>query len=515
MEDKLSKKLLNTSLISILSKDDLSSETIPFDEYHLVMAQTDFITNKHEHKAVKTYFYRVPPFRASYVVVAGIIAFINKINSFSFKNIVEYLERCNYKKEFIDYIKTRDKLNVEVFAVTENSIVFPSEPILIIRSSLLDSRLIEDFVLHELNFPSLIATKWNRIKTVSKSMPLFEFGRRRAQNSLKASLYSYYSGVVSTSNCEASFRFGIKASGTMGHEFIQSSDNEREAFDSFINVNPTTPILLVDTINTLESGVVHAIDSFRANKELLIKNNSWHKIGIRIDSGDLAYLAVSSYKKMKESLRTDDINIVLSNDLDEYNIESIINQIQFADEDSVLKHISFGVGTRGATGWGSPALGGICKLSELDNRYIMKISNNSIKTTIPGECRSATLTNSNGEYITTLIYLKDENIEDIKYCVDPLDDTNFMELSGKGINCSKEKQRLVYSSMNEKGIFIDESVQLSLTDICKNQEPILSTLDWTYKRILNPHRAKVSLSSKLFELRSSMIKSSSFYKHID
>jgi len=508
MNDKESTILLNRSLLSIIDEHDLFKEILPFDQYHLNMSQTDLLSGNYSSYAVKTYFYRIPPFGSSYTVTAGIISLINKINTFSYKTIVPYLERSNFHPEFINYAKTRDKLQVEVLAIDENSIAFPNEPILITRSNLIDSRLIEGLILSELNFASLVTTKWHRIKMVAKSAPISDFGRRRAQNALKSSLYSYYSRVNSTSNCDANYYFGIPLSGTMGHEFIQSYNSELEAFNDYLKYNVTTPILLIDTINTLESGVDNAIKAFKQAKQSLDKHGCWNKIGVRIDSGDLAYLSSVSYNKLSVALESKDINIILSNDLDEYKIESIINQLRSAGNNNLLEHIFFGVGTRAATAWDSPALGGVCKLSEFNNNYIIKISNNNIKTTIPGECRSVILTEPTGEYLTTLIYLKDEDLDSIDTCVHPNDSTKTMKIRAANFREKTSRQKIRYSSLDEKKIFIDPSVQVSLNDIQTNQLDVLNTLDWTYKRIFNPHVAKVSLSPKLFKLREYMIKNS-------
>ncbi len=499
------KERLNAPLRDIISESGLFGELLPFDEYHLIMAQTDVLEGIHEKPAVKLAFYRNPPFGASYAIGAGISAFLAKLDSFSYKRIVPYLKEKGYRREFIEYAQSRDKLIADVYSVPENSVVFPLEPIMILETNLIDARLLEGIVLSEINFATLAATKWHRIKNAALKCPVMEFGRRRAQNSLKASLYSYMAGIGATSNCEANAVFGIPSSGTMGHEYVQSFPSEFDAFDRWLEHNPLKPCLLIDTLNTLESGLINACRAFKAHRERLKAAGGWKKIGFRIDSGDLAYLAAVCYNRMASELGTEDISVVLSNDLDENSIESILTQLSMAGEGRVIEHLSFGLGTKGVTAWGEPALGGVCKMSEIDGSYILKISNNNAKTTIPGNLRSALITDEKGAYLTTLIYFKSENPVDIKICFHPDDDSKFLHIDKPGYGVIP-KQFPLYSSDGEQSRFIGEYSGQSLNDIRSNSESVLKTLDWSYKRLTNPHRAKVSLSPAVFEVRRRMIR---------
>lgn len=497
----------NVSLHSVIKESGLFYEMLPFDEYHLTMAQTDVLLGVHEKPAVKLMFYRRPPFGGSYIITAGIAAFLAKLESFSYKQIVPYLKAKGYSKSFIDYVESRDKIIVDVYSIPENSVAFPDEPIVILETNLIDARLLEGIILSEVNFASLVATKWHRIKNAAQKCPVMEFGRRRAQNSLKASLYSYMAGIGATSNCEANAVFGIPSSGTMGHEYIQSFPSEFEAFDLWLEHNPSKPCLLIDTINTVESGLVNACKAFAKHKERLLQHGYWNKIGFRIDSGDLAYLAAVCYNRMAEYLGTNDIAVVLSNDLDESSIESILAQLSFAGEKKVIEHLSFGLGTKGVTGWGEPALGGVCKISEMDGKYILKISNNNAKTTIPGNLRSALVTDEYGGYVTTLIYFKDEDLEDINLCYHPHYESKFLAINNPDYKITP-RQFLFYSSNGTESSFIGEYSNLSLNEIRNNHDEALKSLDWSYKRVNTPHRAKVSLSPKVFEVRRKMISDS-------
>lgn len=497
-------ELRSKPLKDILIKTKVFDELLPMDEYHLVMAQTDFLTNIYKKRTVKTYFYRTVPFGGSYILTGGLTAFLSKLYNFSYKQIVPYLKEKNYNKDFIEYISTRDKIEVSVCAIPENSPAFPNEPIVILETNLLDSRILEGIILSELNFPSLVLTKWHRIKNVVGNRPVMEFGRRRAQNSLKASLYSYIAGIGITSNCEANGLFGIPVSGTMGHEYIQSFSSEFEAFDNWLKINPLKPCLLIDTINTLDSGIKNAVEAFKKHKDTLIKLNVWDKICVRIDSGDLAYLAVECYNILSSSLGTEDVTIVLSNDLDEFNIESIFSQLNQANKRDIINKLSFGIGTKAVTAWGEPALGGVCKISEIDDAYILKISNYNEKTTIPGNLRSSLITDQSGQFITCLIYYKDEDLSAIKKFMHINDERKFM-IKDDSLLINETRQKLVYKSDGINSEFIAPYGTQSLEEIKNNSNKELDKLDWYYKRLVKPHRAKVSLSEKVFNTRKHMM----------
>lgn len=497
-------RLLNTPLKDIFLKEKVFDELLPFDEYHLVMAQSDFLLNIHNKSAVKTYFYRTAPFGSSYILTAGLSAFLAKVDNFSYKQIISYLENKGYKKEYIDYLKTRDKISVKIYSLPENSVAFPNEPIIILETTLHDARILEGILLSEMNFASLVSTKWHRIQKAAMNCSVMEFGRRRAQNSLKASLYSYMAGVAGTSNCEANHFFGIPSSGTMGHEFIQSFETEYDSFDKWLEINPEKPLLLADTIDTLESGVENAIKVFKKHKDNLINAGSWNKIGIRIDSGDLAYIALQSYDRISKALDTKDVTIVLSNDLDEFSIQDIFTQLSQAGKEYVIKHISFGVGTKGATAWGDPALGGVCKITEIDNTYILKISNHNEKTTIPGNLRSSFVTDKNGEYITSLIHFYNEDYKSTSKFVHVFDDSKFMNNFAAKYDILGIRQHLVYVSDGIKSVFEGKYSSQSMMEIRENSKADLDMLDWSYKRIVKPHRAKVSLSDKVYEVKNYM-----------
>lgn len=495
---------LKTPLREVICQNGLFKELLPFDEYHLIMAQSDVLEGMQDVPAVKTYFYRVPPFGSSYIISAGLSSFLNKVSSFDYRDIVPYLEEKGYDKKFVEYAKTRGKLRVAIHALPENSPAFPNEPIMVLKTNLVDARLLEGIVLSEMNFAGLCATKWHRIVNAASCRPIMEFGRRRAQNGLKASLYSYMAGAGSTSNCEANNIFGIPSSGTMGHEYVQSFASEPEAFDKWLEYNPSRPCLLLDTLSVMESGLPNAAGAFKKHKERLISLGFWNKIAFRIDSGDLAYLGMACYNRLAKELETEDIAVVLSNDLDEYSLSSIFSQITGAGGGGIIKHLAFGIGTKGVTAWGEPALGGVCKLSMLGSDYVVKISNNTDKITLPGNLRSAVIKDKDGQYVTTLIYFYDEPVNKIEKFIHPFDDTKFIYAVAAGE--IQPRQRLVYTSDGLVSAFVGKYPSRCLEDIRGDSAAILESLDWSYKRIFNPHTAKVSLSPRLFEVRRDMVR---------
>ena len=215
-------------------------------------------------------------------------------------------------------------------------------------------------------------------------------------------------------------------------------------------------------------------------------------------------MALQSYERLSKALDTKDITIVLSNDLDEFSIQDIFTQLTQAGKEYIIKHISFGVGTKGATAWGDPALGGVCKITEINNTYILKISNHNEKTTIPGNLRSSFVIDKNGEYITSLIHFYNEDYKSTSKFVHVFDDSKFMNNSSSKYDILSVRQHLVYISDGKKSIFEGKYSCQSMLEIRENSKADLDMLDWSYKRIVKPHRAKVSLSDKVFEVKNYM-----------
>jgi len=472
----------------------------PWDDYYCRMAQTDWLAGKHLGKASKTYFIRKAPFGGSYAILGGVTEFIRQVNTFRFNEITrEVMESLDYRRDFIDFLfKERQKLHVNVYALPEGSLFFAGEPAIVIEGSLMDVRLAEGMLLECVNYPSLAMSKWNRVVQSTDVGSVMEFARRRAQDPYRTTLYSYLSGATVSSNDEMRQWFNIPTVGTMGHEYIQSFGDEFKAFDTWLTHNPKRPVLLVDTIDTLNSGVPNAIKAFKKHRRAI----GDALMGIRLDSGDLSYLAMESYKKM-EMAALPTVRIFMTNDLDEYSIQAIRSQIELNAArfgyhyNELLRQLVWACGTKPGTCWDQPSIGGVAKLTStmrgvLECPVIKLARDNPIKTSIPGSNRSATLTDEHGILQGILIYSKKEDPSEVRAFVHPEDGTKKTTISSDWKVTPRHAGPWPYEQ--------------TLQDVREHVKSQLAMLDWTQRRLDKPHRVKVGLSPKLFELRSRMIK---------
>ncbi|HEX9828819.1 MAG TPA: nicotinate phosphoribosyltransferase, partial [Bacteroidota bacterium] len=342
------------------------------DFYQLTMAQGYFLSGKSDTRAAFDYFFRENPFEGGYVLFAGLSDLLDTLQQFRFeKDDIEYLASVGLQRPFLHYLETF-QFRGTIYSVREGEAVFPLEPIVRVEGNIIETQVIETLLLNVLNFESLIATKASRIKHAAGSRRVIDFGLRRAQGlgGIHASKAAIIGGVEATSNVYAAFQWGLEVTGTQGHSWIQSFDDELSAFRKFAEFFPERCVLLVDTYNTLRSGLPNAI---LVAKELEQRGN--HLLAIRLDSGDLAYLAKHA-RAMLDAAGLQNVKIVVSNQLDEYVIRSIVQQGAPID--------MFGVGTHLATGRTSPALDGVYKLSVYDSKPRLKFSENFTKTTLPG-----------------------------------------------------------------------------------------------------------------------------------
>ncbi len=354
--------------------DNLSLLT---DFYELTMMQGYFFQCPEE-QAVFEVFFRSQPFSGGYTIFAGLEPLLHEIENLSFDSeSIDYLaSRKIFRDEFLHYL-AGFRFRGTIYSMEEGNIVFPGEPLLRIHGSLMETQLLESMVLNFINFQSLIATKTCRIVLSAKNTPVLEFGLRRAQGvngAISATRAAYIGGAASTSNTLAAKQFSIPTSGTMAHSWVMSFPSELESFQKYVELYPDRPILLVDTFDTLKSGLPNAIQVFGSLKE-----KSPALMAIRIDSGDLEYLS----KKAREMLdRHDlsDVKIFVSSDLDEWIITQLIASGSPID--------AWGVGTRLVTGDSNPALSGVYKIVARGREEIfepkIKISNQSEKITNPG-----------------------------------------------------------------------------------------------------------------------------------
>lgn len=465
--------------------------TMLTDLYQLTMMQGYFNAKMHEKTACFDVFFRENG-ASSYGVSVGLEQVVDYIQNLHFeKEDIEYLNSLNlFTKEFLEYLKDF-KFTGSIRAVKEGTIVFPNEPILIVEAKIFEAQFIETAILNILNFQTLIATKASRINEVAHGN-IMEFGLRRAQ-APDAGIYgtraSYIGGVDSTSNVYAGKKFGIKVSGTHSHSFVMSFKDELTAFREYAKTYPDDCLLLVDTYDTINSGLKNAITVF---KELREKG---HKPkGIRIDSGDLAYLSKVARRMLDENGFTD-AKICVSGDLDEYVIQSLKSQGAKID--------LWGVGTKLITSFDNASLGGVYKMSAImENGEIipkMKISNSIVKMTNPGIKTIYRIYDKDSKMaLADLIALKGEIIDESK----PLTIFSPNE-TWKKITLTNFFVKEILIDIFEEGKLVYDLPKIDDIKAFAKQEK--ATFWQEYKRVESPHIYKVDLSDKLYALKKELL----------
>lgn len=481
-------------------------EMFPWDDYYARMAQQDFLTGRHRIKAVKSFFVRKAPFGGSYILLGGLTSFLRQLDEYRFTpEVCEGLREQGFRSQWIEYVRSHHRLSVRVLSHREGSVFLPNEPVVTLIGPLHDLRLAEGMLLPRVNPASLWLTKWHRVVLAADPAATVDFARRRAQDPFRSTLYAYLAGCSATSNSEMRRWFGIPLIGTMGHEYIQGYGDEFKAFDDWLTHNPDRPTLLVDTINTLQSGVPHAIRAFKRHRKQIL---ALKKIpAMRIDSGDLAYLALASIAMCnKESLP--EVCVILTNDLDEYVITSIKQQIMDHAQEfgldpaqTLRRIISFPAGTMPGTCYDQPSLGGVMKLTALNGHPCIKISDNPTKTSIPGFHSSAFVWR-NDELVTCLLHLFDEKMV-MQECIHPDDKNKRIPLDLSDVQF-EHRQYIPYDSFEGDG-FTQQWEDPTLDVIRERVLREVARLNWSYKRLDNPHQLKLSLTPALFELRQRMI----------
>ena len=384
---------------------DSKNLSMMVDFHELATAAGYFSTGKADTIAYFDLFFRTVPDAGGFVIAAGLEQLMDYLQNLAFSSEdLDFLRGKGFKEDFLAYLENF-KFSCDVWAVPEGTPVFPGEPILIVRGPIIQAQLLETMALMLINHQTLIATKANRIARAAQGRAVFEFGARRAYGA-DAAFYgaraSYIGGVSASSLALADMALGIEAVTTMTHSWVEMFDSELEAFCAFAREFPEDCSLLVDTYNTLKSGLPNAIEAF--NRELTPKG--YRPKSIRLDSGDIAYLSRKARKILDEA-GYPDCEIVASNSLDEYLIRDMINQGAKID--------AFAVGERLITSASSPILGGVYKLSavEKDGQIIpkIKITGNVTKITTPCVKRAYRLIDKDtGKAIADLVCLADEQI---------------------------------------------------------------------------------------------------------
>jgi nicotinate phosphoribosyltransferase len=476
----------------------LDNQALLTDLYQLTMAQGYQKSGIAGMQACFYVHFRANPFKGGYTLACGFEQLAESIAAFRFTD-----EDCAYlatlqtpqgtalfTREFIDSL-TGLKLDVDVDAVAEGTVVFPYEPIARVIGPILQCQLIETMLLNTVNYQTLIATKAARVCEAARG-PVAEFGLRRAQGpagGLFASRAAIVGGCDSTSNVEAGRTFGVPVSGTHAHSWVMAHTDELTAFRAFVEVFPYSSILLVDTYDTLE-GVRNAII---VAKEM--EQRGQRLIGIRIDSGDLAWLSIQA-RRLLDSEGLDYVKVVASNDLDEYTIQSLYEQGARID--------SWGVGTRLVTAWDQPALAGVYKLcatreaADAPWEPQLKISELSSKSTLPGLLAVRRYLGDEGLFVGDMVY--DERMMPQDDCIiDPADKLRSKDLAGF------ESVELL-EPLIRKGRPVAK--RLSALEARETARAGLRMLHPTNKRLLNPHSYPVGLTRSLLEQRDTLLKRS-------
>ena len=467
--------------------------TMLTDFYEITMTNGFLENGKADEIVYFDMFFRRIPDNAGFAIMAGLEQLVEYIRNLSFsKSDIEYLRSKNmFSMEFLKYLENF-RFECDIWAIPEGTPIFPNEPIVKVKGPAIQAQFIETMVLLTINHQSLIATKANRIVTAAKGRPVMEFGSRRAQGydgAVYGARAAYIGGCAGTACTIAERDFGVKALGTMAHSWVQLYDNELEAFRAYAKAYPDSCTFLVDTYNVLKSGVPNAITVF---KEL---EKSGHKgVGVRIDSGDIAYLSKKA-RKMFDDAGLNYIKIVASNSLDEYIIRDLL--IQGAEIDS------FGIGERLITSKSDPVFGGVYKLAavERDGKIIpkIKISENAIKITNPGNKELWRLfDNKTGNAIADVITVAGEVIDDSKPYVIFNPEQTYKK---KKVTDFTAKKLLVKVVENGKIVYSLPKIE----DIREYTKQQLATIWDEVKRFENPHEYYVDLSKQLWDLKQKLL----------
>ncbi len=474
--------------------EDLSKYSLLADFYEFTMGNGYL---EHGYRDVIAYFdlyFRTIPDDGGYAVFAGLEQVIEYLRNLSFnEDDISFLKsRGNFKQEFLDYL-LNFKFECDVWSFEEGEIIYPNEPLITVRGPIIQVQLIETMLLLTINHQSLIATKSNRIVLAAKGRAVVEFGSRRAQG-YSASIYgaraSYISGCVGTSNTLAGKYFGIPALGTMAHSWVQFFDSELEAFRAYAKSFPENCNLLIDTYDIMSEGLPNAIKVFK--EEILPRG--YRPKGVRIDSGDIAYLS-KKIRKVLDDEGFPDVQIMASNSLDEYIIESLLNQDAKLD--------SFGVGERLITAKSEPVFGCVYKLvaTEEDGVVVpkIKISENIEKITTPGFKQVYRFYDRESNApMADLITLHDEKYEDTE-SVEIFHPTYIWKR--KVLENYYAKPMLV--RIFDKGELVYKKP--TLEEIRIRCTKAVSNLWEEQKRLEFPHKYIVDLSQKLWDIKNDLL----------
>ena len=467
--------------------------TLLTDMYELTMVGGYLISGKENQRANFDYFFRKIPDEGGYCIAAGLEQVIDYIRNIRFTSEdLAYLEGLGVFPEKVFRYLEQFHFTGDLFAVPEGTVIFPYEPIIRVTAPLPEAQFIESALLNIMNFQTLIATKASRVCTAAEGDPVIEFGLRRAHGpdaAIGAARAAFIGGAQGTSNVLAGKLFDIPVRGTVAHSWVESFPSELDAFRAYCQVYPRDCLLLVDTYDTLKSGVPNAI---KIGKELRAQGNGELK-GIRLDSGDLAYLSKEA-RKMLDQEGFEGVKIFASSDLDEWIIESIKRQGGRID--------TWGVGTKLVTAYSTPALGGVYKLTAIEENGRMqpkiKLSDNPEKITNPGLKKVIRFFDDSNLMRGDIMFLEEELLE-----AKPI----------RGYHSIIPNISKVYPlqfSRQELLVPIFQGGRLvyslpSLKKIQENRRRNLEQLGFEFKRFKNPHIYHVSLSKQLMKTKKDLL----------
>lgn len=472
--------------------------TLLTDLYELTMMQGYFLSNQADKKVVFDLYFRENPNHNGYSIACGLDTCIDYLENLKFNDDdIEYLKSLDiFVESFIEYL-VNFKFTGDIVGVEEGTVVFPNEPLYRITAPIIEAQLLETAMLNIINHQTLIATKSARVVASANGDAILEFGLRRAQSPSAGVLgarAAIIGGCVATSNVLAGKMFDVPVSGTHAHSWIMSFESEYEAFKEYVKIYKDKCILLVDTYDTLKSGVPNAIKIFNKMK---LTGTMPKVFGIRLDSGDLAYISIEA-RRMLDDAGFSDATISASSDLDEYLISSLKSQGARID--------IWGVGTNLITSKDCPALGGVYKICaeiDKDNNIVpkIKLSENPVKITNPGIKKIARIYDSrNNKIKADLIMLEDENINEEE------------DLTIFDPNATWKKMTLIKGEYHIRELFVDivkdgEIVykRKTVKEIQQYAKEELNTLWNQHKRIINPHIIPVDLSQRLYDLKQELI----------
>ena len=474
----------------------MENKTLMTDYYELTMAKTYFDEGDKDKVMYFDIFFRQNPMNGGYTVAAGIDEIIDYVNNLKFSDEdLEYLRSTgDFNEEFLNYLKDF-KFTGSIYAVPDGTPVFPNEPVITVKAKAIEAQILETALLACFNHAALVATAAKRITDeaviAGKRIPVMEFGARRARgidSAIEASKYGVMGGCVATSNTYAGKKYDIPVSGTMAHSLVTNSKNEYEAFLKYAKANPNNCIFLVDTYDTLRSGIPAAI---KVAKDYLVPNGYKFK-GIRIDSGDLAYLSKEARKLLDEAGFID-TKICLSNGLNEYTIRDLVKE--------GAKFDSLGVGDNIAAS--KERLGGVYKLVAVEEQGNLipkiKVSEDSIKTINPGYKKVYRFYDKKTGYaLGDVIALNDEIIPKDKFTlISPTEEWKQTTITNYEV---RELQVPIY--VDGKQVYENKNIP-ERKEYLNNE---METLYPEIRRINNPHIYYVDLTKKLLELKKELIK---------